>query len=122
LLTFVVGNFFIPIERSVTRTMLGNDFLAFYTAGHFLRTGQLDKIYDLPAVQQYQSQIGRENGLDLGAGFGPFWNPPFYAWIFAPLAGLPYETALTIWWSINLACLAVSIMLLMRLLPPGTPW
>ena len=28
--------------------------------------------------------------MDLGDAMGPWWNPPFYAWVFVPLSRLPF--------------------------------
>jgi hypothetical protein len=118
-LTFFIGNFFIPRDKAVTRQMLGHDFLAFYYAGTCARTGQLDKLYDLDATRQFEARTGAAAGLELGPGFGPWWNPPFAAWMFAPLSALPYHTALVIWWSIGFACLGIAIVLMCRMLGGG---
>lgn len=118
LATLAVGNMLLPAGRSVTRSMIGHDFLAFYTAGTFAREGHFDRLYDLDAAKSFQHQlVGREN-LEIGQSFGPFWNPPFYAWIFAPLSALPYHIALSIWMAFNAVCLAMALVLLVRLLPP----
>jgi len=118
-LTIFVGNFFIPKEKAVTKQMLGHDFLAFYYAGTCARTGQLNKLYDLDATRAFEARTGAANGLELGPGFGPWWNPPFAAWMFAPLSALPYHAALMIWWSIGFACLGVSMVLMCRMLGGG---
>jgi len=122
LLTLAIGNSLVSPARSVTRSMLGHDFLAFYTAGHFARIGQLQKLYDLDAARDFQRDIAARNGLEIGQSFGPFWNPPFYAWVFAPLSALPYRAALLAWWAINLACLAMALWLLRRMLPADADW
>jgi hypothetical protein len=36
-LTFTIGNAFVPPDRAVTGQILGQDFLAFYTAGTWAR-------------------------------------------------------------------------------------
>jgi hypothetical protein len=87
-LTFVAGNFVIDAQRAVSARMLGHDFLAFYTAGSFVRDGRADRLYDLRAVQAFERGVMQKENLEVGKSFGPFWNPPFYAWVFAPLAGL----------------------------------
>ena len=116
ILTFVVGNFFLPPERRLTRSMVGHDFLAFYTAGTFVREGRPHDLYDLQKVRTFQHDLGERAHLELGKSYGPFWNPPFYAWAFVPLAALPYHKALLAWELINFACLCAAIALLMRMI------
>lgn len=123
-LTFAFVNTFQPEDRSVTRNMLGHDFLAFYTAGSFVKDGRTAELYDLPAVAAYQKQVADAAGLDINIDyesrkFGPWWNPPFYAWVFAPLAFLPYAQALAVWTSLNLIALAGAVALLMKMLVPA---
>ncbi|MFI5377821.1 MAG: glycosyltransferase family 87 protein [Tepidisphaerales bacterium] len=115
--TITAGNIFMPRPRSVGQSMLGYDFLAFYTAGHFLNTGQPENVYDLRALRAYQETEARRWGLELNGTYGPFWNPPFYAWLFRPLARLTFPDALHLWWAINLACCTLALALLSRLLP-----
>ncbi|HMB95758.1 MAG TPA: glycosyltransferase family 87 protein [Tepidisphaeraceae bacterium] len=117
ILTFTIGNLFISQDKSVTPRMLGHDFLAFYSAGTFARQGKFELLYDLGAVREVEHSVGRRNELEMGKSFGPFWNPPFYAWIFAPLSALSYENALIIWTWLNLTCLAVAILMLIKMLP-----
>ncbi len=117
-MTIVIGNFFVDREKAITADAVGHDFLAFYTAGHFLREGKAEKMYDLESVRKFQQEVGEANHLELKKqSFGPFWNPPFYAWVFVPLAGFPFRWALAIWWGINLVCLAGALVLMCRMLP-----
>jgi alpha-1,2-mannosyltransferase len=116
ILTFVAGNFFLSAERRLTQSMVGHDFLAFYTAGTFVREGRPHDLYDLQKVKTFQHDLGERAHLELGKSYGPFWNPPFYAWVFVPLAALPYPSALLAWELINFACLCGAIALLMRMI------
>jgi hypothetical protein len=97
--------------------MLGHDFIAFYTAGTFVREGRYQELYNLDSVRNFEHQIAKRNGVELGDNFGPWWNPPFYAWVFSPLSALPYHTALLIWTAFNCLALACAIVLLCRMLP-----
>jgi Glycosyltransferase family 87 len=112
LLTLVIGNSFIAKDRSVTRQMLGHDFLAFYTAGSFVRQGRVHELYNLDSVRDFEQSTAKAAGLEVGKSFGPWWNPPFYALIFEPLAALPYGTALDIWRWISVFAVMIAIALL----------
>src|SRR5581483_795088 len=98
---------------------VGLDFIAFYTAGTFVREGRLERLYDLRAVQEFQHDLAHRLGVDIGSACGPWWNPPFYALVFAPLSRLPYPNALALWLTINLLCAATAVLLLVRMLPAG---
>jgi len=99
---------------------LGLDFLSFYTAASALNEGRVADLYDLKATQRYQASIGERDGVALEGRYAPWWNPPFYAELFRPLAHFRFQTAYAIWTAINLVALALSSMLLMRLLPEHT--
>ena len=92
--------------------MLGHDFLALYYGGHCALTGHYEQLYDLPATKAFEYSTGHAAGLSLGKSFGPWWNPPFAAWMFAPFAALPYLSALHAWWIISAICLAASMFLM----------
>jgi hypothetical protein len=122
ILAMAIGNLFSPPDKAVTTNMLGLDFLPFYASGALARTGRADLLYNIPAVAAFEHATARPIGLELGDSFGPFWNPPFYAWVFAPLSMLPFRQALAIWTLLNCAALAVSFWLLARMLPAGSNW
>jgi hypothetical protein len=117
--TFLVGNLLIAPERAVTGDMLGHDFLAFYTGGTMARVGEFQQMYDLDATRQFQQALARAEGVSLQGTFGPFWNPPLYAWLFAPLSAMRYRDALGIWIGINLLAVVGSVVLMVRMLPLG---
>ena len=91
---------------------VGTDFIAFYTAGVFVREGNARHLYDLHAIAEYQHKLAHENGDDLGQAIGPWWNPPYYAWLFVPLAEFAFPTALKIWLGCNLLCAAMAVTIL----------
>jgi alpha-1,2-mannosyltransferase len=121
LLTLLIGNFALPQSKRVTSNLVGHDFLAFYTAGTFIHQNRPHDLYDLQKVQAFQHDLARRENLEIGDSFGPFWNPPFYAPIFAPFSTLPYRTALLIWEVVNIACLIGAIVFLIRILRPAPP-
>ena len=95
----------------------GLDFIAFYAGGSFVNEGRAHELFDVRAVKAFEKELARQGGVDLGDAFGPWWNPPFYAWVFAPLAKLPFPLATKVWIGINILCAAVSAFLLRRMLP-----
>ncbi len=121
LTTIVVGNLCIPSERALTMNMIGHDFTAFYSAGKLVREGHADQLYNIDAVANIERSLGMESQLDTGKGIGPWWNPPFYAWVFVPLAGLPYHDAVRVWMSVNLVAMAGALVLLTRILRAPNP-
>jgi hypothetical protein len=112
--TIVVGYQLTPKEQH-TRGQVGLDFIAFYTAGTFVREGHSQDLYDLHAVRKFQSNLAHQYGVDLGTAVGPWWNPPFYAWTFVPLSHLSYFAALRAWAFINIACAAIAAALLCKI-------
>jgi hypothetical protein len=100
----------------------GLDFIAFYTAGSFVEQGRLVDLYNLDAVHQFQRELATANYFDIGRAYGPWWNPPFYALVFKPLATLPYRVASAIWIGLNLICFAFACVLLCRFLPEKARW
>jgi hypothetical protein len=68
---------------------LGGDFMAFYTAGHFVAHGMAERLYDAAAQLAFQEQVagGKLSGTAIWV------SPPYLAWLFAPLARLPYVWA-----------------------------
>jgi len=116
LLTLTIGNSLIEREKSVTGSMIGHDFLAFYTAGHFVQTEQTEKLYDMDAVREYQREVEQGSQLEVEKGFAPYWNPPFAALAFAPLADFSYHEALAIWEVVSGVVLVLSLAVLIKML------
>ncbi len=111
----------LPPDRAITRGMLGQDFLAFYTAGTFVRTGRADKLYDISAVRDFEHHVAATAGLDIGDRSAPWWNPPFAAIPMAPLSALSFPHALDVWWIASALALAGSVLILCRFLPASDP-
>jgi len=86
-------------------TVVGADYLQFYTAGLTLRMGQSARLYDIP----YQSALQQ---LVIGprlSSYYAFITPPFLALLFVPFALLPYGASFTLWSLLGLAMLCVSL-------------
>lgn len=113
--TIAIGYVLTPKPPNAHATV-GYDFIAFYTAGHFVLDGRTRELYDLRAVAAYQHDLAHQNGADLGTAVGPWWNPPFYAWLFVPVAKLPFPLAMKVWIAINLLCFVGAVTLLCQFL------
>ncbi len=107
------------VRTSLVGGVAGDDLIPSYMAGSFVRRGRADLLMDYPAAVRFQADLRRSAGLEQHGRTGPWLNPPFYAWLFVPLAGLPYRQALVAAASCNGLMLAVSIALLCRLVPGG---
>jgi hypothetical protein len=119
-LSIAMMNRFVAPDKSLTPQMLGNDFLPFYMAGSFVNDGRFNELYDLNVVKGEQFQIATQAGLE--QKFGPFWNPPFYAWAFAPLARMPYREAVLYWVLLNVAAVLCAMLLLRRMFTAEADW
>ncbi len=85
--------------------LVGADYSAFYTAGKILLEGKADQLYHPALAVQVQKELyGGET-----AQFNPYLNPPFYAFLFVPLALLPYPASPILWMLLNLACFALAL-------------
>lgn len=93
--------------------LLGADHLAFYTAAHLVRDGHQAEMYNHLYLTSYQDTLVGWNYPGLEA----YRNPPFYALLYLPTAGLSYYTSFLVWTVIGIALLALSVGLLM----PGYP-
>ncbi len=78
--------------------LIGTDFVAFYTAGKIVLTGQSAHLYDLELAHTIQQEIYAAPSEN----FNPYLNPPFYAWLFVPFALLPYPISAVLWMSAGL--------------------
>ncbi|HEY1192509.1 MAG TPA: glycosyltransferase family 87 protein, partial [Gemmata sp.] len=99
--------------------LVGADHLAFYHAAKLIREGRGHDIYSYLALnaEGYQQGIvgwawGGEN-----RAFEAYRNPPFYALLYVPTAGLSYYWSFVAWTAIGCALLGLAI----RLLAPERP-
>ncbi|MCE1236682.1 MAG: DUF2029 domain-containing protein [Hyphomicrobiales bacterium] len=71
--------------------VVGNDFLAFYSAARLTITGNASAVFDMPRYFAMQDEISH-----LGPHF-PWAYPPNLLLLIAPLGALPYLAALPAW-------------------------
>jgi hypothetical protein len=96
---------------------LGHDLLPSYVAGTFVHEGHPRDMYDIDAVHREEARIVKAADLQIDKQAGPWLNPPFFAWVFAPLSVFPYRVAAAVFLSTNLLLLCASIRLLCKQLP-----
>ncbi len=81
---------------AATAGTLGFDFLAYHLAGDHVLHGQ--PFYDLSVTQT--------------GGFGLFYYPPAFALAFAPIALIPADTAVWVWFAASVAMVIGAIWIL----------
>src|SRR3954451_4349253 len=119
LITMIVGSHLAGPRASLIATPIGEDLIPSYMAGAFVREHRRDRLMDFAEAKRFQAHLRRAEGLVQHGRTGPWLNPPFYAWVFAPLATLSYRPALRVWVGLNFLLLAGSIVLLCRMLLAG---
>jgi alpha-1,2-mannosyltransferase len=98
-----------PGNLDLNDQVIGTDHSAFHTAAVLLSEGRGATLFDYPALAEFRSRqdeiVGRDGFLD------PYRNPPFYALLYRPTAGLPYLASYLIWATVGLMTLAGSLRL-----------
>ncbi len=79
-------------DADLNGELVGADHLAFYTAARLIRDGRPEQLYnyDVPR-REYQSEL---LGRGTGGRRSGYRNPPFYALLYLPTAGLPFYAEL----------------------------
>src|SRR5205085_7580348 len=95
--------------KDASGQLVGTDHLAFYHAAHLIRDGRQGEMYNyLPlSKENYQGTL---IGWDW-TGFDAYRNPPFYALLYLPTAGLSYYTSFLVWTAVGFALLWLSVAL-----------
>ncbi len=91
--------------RDLAGQVVGGDYLQFYSAGLSLAHGASAQLYDM-AYQMSLEQRVIAPGL---AAYYAFITPPFLAWLYRPLAVLPYGLSFAVWSGLGLAWLWLSL-------------
>ena len=92
---------FYQLRRQVSEGY--SDFISFYTAGKILQRGAGNRLYDLHLQYEIQKEVAPHVSIRQGAL--PFVRPAFEAWLFWPLAYLPYKAAFLLWALFSCGCL-----------------
>lgn len=110
LVLLVLGNGVVDMGGNV----IGNDFISFYTAGHFLNSDKLHLLYNHDAQLAYQTSIvGKDPGLNA------FLNPPFTTILYAPFANFSYLTGYLLWSAVGISLFVYSLFLIRKNLLNG---
>ena len=88
------------------------DFLQFYTYGALVDAGRSADLYD-PAAHALAARTHVDPRLAFD-DFHPNYSP-IVAWLMAPLAALPFLTAMAVWTGISALLYAASIVIVRRL-------
>lgn len=94
--------------KDAAGTLVGADHLAFYTAARFVYDGNPAGMYDYAGIHARQQELIGWKWV----GIEGYRNPPFYALLYLPTAGLSYYLSFAIWTAIGLALFVGSILLL----------
>jgi len=95
---------------------LGGDFLSFYTGGMFVLHGNPEGLAHSAQQHALQQQILHFTTNSTGT-----WvSPPFFAWLFAPLAALPFPLAYAVFTIASLALCGAAFSSLRKCL--GSAW
>jgi hypothetical protein len=84
------------------------DFRQLYTGGYIIRTGNAALLYDFDAQTRFQHQLFP----DASQMVLLITHPAFEELIFVPLSLLPYKSAFSIFFAINVAALSATLYLL----------
>jgi hypothetical protein len=87
----------VVLVNALDRSTRIRDFACFYAAARIVNEGEGARLYDLQKQTEVEKALfhwGRPLVLE---------HPPFEAWLFAPLAPLPYTVAYTMWGMLNIA-------------------
>src|SRR5262245_5663947 len=92
-----------PGNLDLNGQVIGTDHSAFHTAAVLLNEGRGDALYEYPDLTVFAARleelVGKPGFLD------PYRNPPFYALLYCPTAGLKYAPSYAVWAAIGLLAL-----------------
>jgi hypothetical protein len=93
---------------------VAGDYIAFHTAARLITSGHAAQMYDHAPIVAIQDEM--LHGVVPGF-YDAYRNPPFYALIYAPLAGLDVLWGFGAWAVVSLCSLGLAIKLLLDEVP-----
>ena len=106
-----------PGLTDISRTIIGADFVAYYTGGRFFLEGRMAELFDFSAQEAFQAGLASPVVTDK---FFAFVYPPFSAVLYAPFAFGDYLAGLLLYWGVGLLTLALSLYLLRKEVMPAS--
>ena len=100
----------LAILISVTRTGIGGDWLAYYSAGYAVVTHNVANLYDLSLLQQWLGPYMPEHAMPF-----VYVNLPAFIPLFTPLGLLPILGARLVWLAVTALCAYASARISCRL-------
>jgi hypothetical protein len=98
-----------PGNLDLNGQVIGTDHSAFHTAAVLIAEGRGDVLFDYPDLPAFQARqaalVGKPDFLD------PYRNPPVYALLYRPTAGLSYFASYAVWAVVGLLLLAGGLRL-----------
>lgn len=122
LLIVVAHESFVRLNDGSHRWTLGEDFVPVYAAGTLVREGRAADLYKVEPIARIEHRLVTQADLEPLPVYGLYFNPPFFAALYAPLSALPYRQAAVVWLGLNLFFLSAAAVLLCRMLPAGCGW
>jgi len=110
LIVINVGVWFIAAHQGLFITA---DFTSFYTGFKMVLNGDGSSLYDLNLQASYQQEL--MGNINFEGGLLPYVNPPIVAFVLAPMALLPINTAFFLWTIIDFGLLIWLVVLMNRL-------
>ncbi len=100
--------------------VFGHDLLPSYAAGVFVSPRRAAEHVRSQGYRSRGNPVHRAIATGYGPALRPRLNPPFYAWVFVPLAAMPYRAVLAVFTATNL-CILGLVFWMLRQFVVATP-
>jgi hypothetical protein len=109
LIAWGISQYLGPGLTDISGTIIGADFLCFFTGGNFFLNGRMDQLYDFRAHLDFQKSVVAPAQL---RSLHYYSYPPFTAVFYSLFSMTNYLTDLIIWWTFGLLLLFLSVIIL----------